>query len=398
MDYIIRGTTLTDIADAIRSKNGTTSPILTEKMADAIRDISGGNANTYEVSSFDELPNDAPNGSVGIVENSDSLVGKWRFYETPNFEGIDFTADLFGVFIGYGYDEESRLGNLLQFANYIEDDYRSINIGITSDDVIRSIYDSDEDGWSSSKSREIEILSISNTSEQSIQVFKSNAERLSGVQTIYIRENDEWVLAGESGGSSSDDTDDSIVGTWRFNETLTPLGRSVEVKFISNSMNFNVIDCTEWSGGDIYYSQDIGDEDEFAYDGSVSNEWADETFRTIIITEEPTDAEFITWLKANATKYENIVGTWELNNELSMPLEDITVNVCSVLLYAEGYELLYKSMSVGSDIAVLYSGDYQCLLYDGGWEDDCLKQITFITEPDNTEFITWLKSNATKII
>lgn len=48
--YFIEDTTLTNIADAIRAKDGTTEPILTEDMASRIEAIeSGGSADPYEV-------------------------------------------------------------------------------------------------------------------------------------------------------------------------------------------------------------------------------------------------------------------------------------------------------------------------------------------------------------
>ena len=47
-EYIIQGQTLTDIADAIRTKDGSSAPILTEDMASAIIAIPSGNPNTQQ--------------------------------------------------------------------------------------------------------------------------------------------------------------------------------------------------------------------------------------------------------------------------------------------------------------------------------------------------------------
>ena len=44
-DYLIQDSTLTDIADAIRAKDGSSAPILTEDMADAIAAIPSGGGN-----------------------------------------------------------------------------------------------------------------------------------------------------------------------------------------------------------------------------------------------------------------------------------------------------------------------------------------------------------------
>lgn len=65
MKYAIDETTLTGIADAIRGKTGGTDPILTEDMATQIEGITGGGV--IEVASVDELPTDAPNGTIAIV-------------------------------------------------------------------------------------------------------------------------------------------------------------------------------------------------------------------------------------------------------------------------------------------------------------------------------------------
>lgn len=46
-DYIIHGDSLEDIADAIREKTGTSSPIAVGDMPDLISRISGGSANIW---------------------------------------------------------------------------------------------------------------------------------------------------------------------------------------------------------------------------------------------------------------------------------------------------------------------------------------------------------------
>lgn len=48
-DYLIQDSTLTDIADAIRAKDGSSAPILTEDMADAIAAIPSGGSDPWEL-------------------------------------------------------------------------------------------------------------------------------------------------------------------------------------------------------------------------------------------------------------------------------------------------------------------------------------------------------------
>lgn len=103
-----------------------------------------------------------------------------------------------------------------------------------------------------------------------------------------------------TGGGSND----SIVGTWVFNEELTfpTLANPDEnndyyVDFESNNIRFNrfVLGETYMSYYDDVYGRD---HDEVYNDGY----WLLEELKTITIIKEPTDEEFITWLRANAVK------------------------------------------------------------------------------------------------
>lgn len=51
-EYIIQDSTLTDIADSIRAKDGSSAPILTEDMADAIAAIPSGGGGVSKVTSI----------------------------------------------------------------------------------------------------------------------------------------------------------------------------------------------------------------------------------------------------------------------------------------------------------------------------------------------------------
>lgn len=70
-NYLIQGSTLTGIADAIRSKTSGSSPILTENMASAIMGISGGSS---------DAPFSQPYTQTKIVDNS-TLAQTFTFSE-----------------------------------------------------------------------------------------------------------------------------------------------------------------------------------------------------------------------------------------------------------------------------------------------------------------------------
>lgn len=100
-----------------------------------------------------------------------------------------------------------------------------------------------------------------------------------------------WVEfgSGDTGGN------ESVVGTWMFNESIELPGTLFDVVFASNGNNYDAI---EDFNGLIYVSNKDYMTDT-AY--SESSGWETEEFRTIEILEEPTDKDFIAWLKANAT-------------------------------------------------------------------------------------------------
>lgn len=97
--------------------------------------------------------------------------------------------------------------------------------------------------------------------------------------------------------------DDHIVGTWVFKEIISypDSGSSFAVSFISNGEHYKAIERSDF----LYYSVSALDETLSVYedDGYGNYFWdVGEEYRTITITEEPTDGIFISWLKANAIK------------------------------------------------------------------------------------------------
>jgi hypothetical protein len=110
----------------------------------------------------------------------------------------------------------------------------------------------------------------------------------------------EWVEFGGGGA------DESIVGTWVFNDELTIpeelWDANVYFGFVAYHPDNGATVMTHMlfyddGSGVCYYGDSYGIEDAY-YDG----DWATEECKTIKIYEEPTDQDFIAWLKANATK------------------------------------------------------------------------------------------------
>ena len=196
---------------------------------------------------------------------------------------------------------------------------------------------------------------------------------------------------------------DSVIGTWRFNEVLTPINKPFEEGFES-------VDCTgainNYEMGAMtpvtyfYFYVSTESLEEFGFGnnetegGLYYNGWENESYRTITITEQPTDPEFITWLKANATKVEieNVVGTWVFNDTISIPNKNFEASFTSndteyvAIEFAE--PTLYYSEEVGDETEPVYYYE------EGVWSDFVWATITITEEPTDPEFITWLKANA----
>lgn len=132
-----------------------------------------------------------------------------------------------------------------------------------------------------------------------------------------VDQENQVVKINATGGGSAE----SVVGTWVFNDVLNIPegfnGRRFTVSFTTTgwyneTQQMNEIYFYTTDGEDIlsYYGPN-GD-----YDDIYCNGWGSyHNFNIITITEEPTDIEFVTWLKANATKQEESGAS----NGLEMP-------------------------------------------------------------------------------
>lgn len=144
----------------------------------------------YTVSSVDELPSDAVDGSIAIVE-SDSIVGEWEWHET-----LDIMLDgIFEVGVKYTVEVEDGGNNNIMKPMY--------GIGLYfADGEIMGIYSNYPDQYQDYyeagdwwyRSRKITFLE---DNEELKNFIKTNAERLSGGYSLYTHENGEWVYKCE---------------------------------------------------------------------------------------------------------------------------------------------------------------------------------------------------------
>lgn len=114
--------------------------------------------------------------------------------------------------------------------------------------------------------------------------------------------------------SAKEEEDDSIVGTWVFKDVITKdglqefyssNGKEYMVYFTTNGYGYAKISYCNINNLDYLQISNRNGTGTYAYSWSGAygeNVWQSEKFKTWEITAEPTDVEFIAWLKANATK------------------------------------------------------------------------------------------------
>lgn len=123
----------------------------------------------------------------------------------------------------------------------------------------------------------------------------------------------EFAPGGGSGSGSGSGTDDSIVGTWVFNDELNFEGFGTDIIYPLNFADANGNPYIGLSYGEltdgVYRLRFMISEDGRSTDVYRTDElwgqpkgWSSETFYTITIIEEPTDEFIKTWLRSNGKK------------------------------------------------------------------------------------------------
>lgn len=237
--------------------------------------------------------------------------------------------------------------------------------------------------------------------------------------------------------------DETIVGTWLFNESISVNGGAwYNVNFTSNGVSYTAMSDRNSQTSDMhdmtlrYFKTSTI----YVYAFNGSGTWEDEAYRTITINEEPTDEEFITWLKANATKQEaeepqdnSIVGVWAFKQNATP--DGLPVQTDAALIYSTAtkgstefgklntfipstsqsstYNIginLSKSALPNKYVGVYtYSANYPYLAFGRANSTQgvstlaqYIAAIEFYSNIESDDividerFVTWLKANATK--
>lgn len=128
--------------------------------------------------------------------------------------------------------------------------------------------------------------------------------------------------------------EDGIIGTWRFRDTLTNPFSAPTNAYTENIFDFDIPNIelsSEKSWDSVRYGYWNGDTsitlsyrwettdnttgNIVVYENGVwiaPSGYTVDDVKTIVIESQPLSKTFITWLKANATKQESIVGTWTI--------------------------------------------------------------------------------------
>ena len=222
----------------------------------------------------------------------------------------------------------------------------------------------------------------------------------------------------------SNESTESIVGTWVFNDDLNiSRAMDVDVHFASYDTDgiyreFNRIFIDAVTDPSESYIEDYGisyytDDDYYLVCDTRDEMWVDEKSKTITFFEEPTDEIFTTWLKANATKQggssdnadESYTGTWVFNDTIN----SLPEGIYNLKFTSSGADYVGLKISrLGPPVPILiYSingndeGYYvYCFANDygieEGWQSASYKTIRIQEEPEQT-IKDWLIANATKM-
>lgn len=162
----------------------------------------GCGATAYTAKSVDELPSDAPDGSLAIVE-SDSLKGKWEWKDNQSpldfsMFGIPNDAEVYEQIVAQGNDNVAYLFTIFGFKKNANE---GVNVYVELEEPIYIFLDGAFDDFYTTFEFYTEPNCTGNvyiTYERFTAFLKTNCNRLSGGNSLYIRKNGEWVYEREA--------------------------------------------------------------------------------------------------------------------------------------------------------------------------------------------------------
>lgn len=158
----------------------------------------------YTAKSVDELPSDAPDGSMALVYDNDSFIGAWRLNTLcENIEALEPIAEPDGYYEYYIDVNTINRDGIVYRYKYM---YFSFNDGVAFDGV--GVADDDE-GLDATlfenslyKSQGVELVVFETMPEEMVANFiRANATK---AKLLYIRQNGEWVYCGNVNASVND--------------------------------------------------------------------------------------------------------------------------------------------------------------------------------------------------
>ncbi|MBQ8245785.1 MAG: hypothetical protein IJZ42_01495 [Lachnospiraceae bacterium] len=273
------------------------------------------------------------------VEEEETYVieaGTYRFNDMLDFSNVPQNI----IHLGYSYNDYYYA---ILNANNFETDvgtYNGVFFGVGDTTVLEPLWGSgtldtlNYDGWILDEQIIQTIPEDTEVSAEFFEWYTTNTKRVIEVDelptedidtsviysvedVLYKYENDTWFTYVDGAWTEYVAEDDSIVGTWVFNDTLdmttyTSAYFQIDVTFTYSGQT-GLTDCgmitfyTFSSSGNTVMTY-IDDVEEVSGNQAYStgSGWNPSSitgdFQTITITEEPTDETFISWLKANATK------------------------------------------------------------------------------------------------
>ena len=237
----------------------------------------------------------AVNNKIDKISGS-RMVGVWVLDKNPTLEFEENNTGYPGISLNFTCDGVTYDG--------IWSDGSSLLYAIDwNTDSHELVYDVDSGWYEGNKYRSI-IINQEPPQETSVWI-KANAKQVKyQTKTDDTLETESKEIVGAINEINNTigkvNGGDGMVGTWVFNdelnfENIDTEDATYEIKFTCNSISYEAM---YFMLGDVYYCVINDNSNHNAY---INNEWIDEVYKTITITEEP-PAEVGTWIKANAKK------------------------------------------------------------------------------------------------